>query len=49
MYFEPSDTKKTVATYHVTLFGCGMGGDEGDFQLSFEVERPCMIVLNINV
>ena len=27
MYFEPPATEKTVATCHVTLFGCRTGGD----------------------
>ena len=27
MYFKPPATEKTVATCHVTLFGCRTGGD----------------------
>ena len=30
MYFEPLATEKAIATYHVMLFGCRTGGDEGD-------------------
>jgi hypothetical protein len=31
MYFEPLATEKAIAAYHVMLFGCRTGGDEGDF------------------
>jgi hypothetical protein len=30
MYFEPLATEKAIATYHVMLFRCRMGGDKGD-------------------
>ena len=30
MYFEPLTTEKAIATYHMMLFGCRTGGDEGD-------------------
>jgi hypothetical protein len=33
MYFEPLATEKAIATYHVMLFGCRTGGDEGDLHL----------------
>ena len=40
MYFEPLATKMAIATYHVMLFGCQMGGNEGDLLKSMEGVRP---------
>jgi hypothetical protein len=32
MYFEPFTAEKVIATSHIMLFGCQMGGDKNDYK-----------------
>ena len=49
MYFEPLATEKAIATYHLMLFDCRTGGDEGDFISARPIAGHCLEINQVKI